>query len=263
MVDSVFDPHLMAVDLAVESFEGISLGEMDSVKLMDRFDTKFVFPADFLPHILNAASKYYRVLQINDKRQFVYNSTYYDTPKLGMYHDHHNQKLNRYKVRKREYEASGQFFFEIKYKSNKGNTRKRRFETANWNKAFSPDEKEFIKKYTPFKPKKLSPFLDNSFSRITLVHKQKAERATFDLNLKYEHAGIHAGFPNFSIAEIKQAGSTGVSDIEKIFRESLIKPMNFSKYCMGIVMVHPGVKYNRFKRKFLLLNKLSNTIGHA
>lgn len=251
------------VDDALQQFDGISLGEMDRVKLMDRFDTKFVFPAGLLPGILLSAALSYRVLEIGEKRQFAYNSTYYDTANLGMYHDHHNRKLNRYKVRKREYVSSGQLFFEIKYKSNKGKTRKKRIQTSNGNKAFNADEKEFLKRVTPFKPKRLSPLLNNSFSRITLVHKSKAERVTFDLNLTYSHVGKAAGFPQLTIAEIKQAGNTGLSDIENILKKKQILPMNFSKYCMGMVLIHSGIKYNRFKRKFLLLNKLSNTTGHA
>ncbi len=252
-----------AVKHAVQSFESINLEEMDSVKLMDRFDTKFVFRFDQLPAILQLASKYYRVLHINEERIFSYTSTYYDTVGHNMYHDHHNRKLNRFKVRKREYLNSGQVFFEVKYKSNKGLTRKKRIQTANRNKKFCAEEKKFLKKVTPYRAKILYPVLNNNFSRITLIHKLNAERVTIDLDLKFDYCNKTAGFPLLTIAEIKQGKSSGKSDLKNIFNENQIKSMNFSKYCMGTVLLNTAIKYNRFKQKFLSLQKLSNNSKYA
>lgn len=247
-----------AVKHAVQSFDGISLEEMDSVKLMDRFDTKFVFRFEQLPAILKSAIEFYRILQINDDRIFSYTSTYYDTVGHGMYHDHHNRKLNRFKVRKREYLNSGQIFMEVKYKNNKGLTRKKRIQTANRNKKFVSEEKKFLKKVTPYRAKKLYPVLNNHFSRITLVHKYIAERVTIDLDLRFDYCENTAGFPSLTIAEIKHGKSSGNSDLKNIFSQNNIKSMNFSKYCMGTVLMNPEIKYNRFKQKFLSLQKLSN-----
>lgn len=252
-----------AVQHAVRNFGAISLEEMDSVKLMDRFDKKFVFAADKLPAVLRAAQTCYHSLQIDDDRIFEYNSLYYDTVGHRMYSDHHNQKLNRFKVRKREYLNSGQVFLEIKYKTNKGQTRKKRIETVNRNKHFEKEERKFIKKITPYKGKMLYPALNSSFSRITLVNTHMPERITIDVNLNYEYSGKCAGLPNLVVAEIKQDRSSGASDIEKIFRFNKIHSMNFSKYCMGIVMMKSGIKYNRFKQKFLTLKKINNDSGYA
>ena len=44
---------------------------------------------------------------------------------------HQNKKLNRYKIRQREYLISDISFFEIKFKSNKGRTIKKRIKTKN------------------------------------------------------------------------------------------------------------------------------------
>jgi hypothetical protein len=254
--------RLDALDLTVSCFEAITLEEMDSVKLMDRFDTKFVFRAEQLPLLLQMASQRYRVLQIGEERFFHYSSTYFDSADLAMYHDHHNQKLNRFKVRKREYLNSGQVFFEVKYKSNKGITRKKRISTENRNKAFTKAEKKFLKKVTPYRAKNLYDVLNNNFHRITLVHRQNPERVTIDLNLSYEYRGNSSFVPHLAIAEIKQGRSSGISDLEKIFRQNFILPLNFSKYCMGMVIMNPEIKYNRFKNKFLALKKLSNN-GYA
>ena len=252
-----------AVKHAVQSFDSINIEEMDSVKLMDRFDTKFVFSLDQLPAILQSASNFYRVLQINHERIFSYTSTYYDTVGHEMYHDHHNRKLNRFKVRRREYLNSGQVFFEVKYKSNKGLTRKKRIQTTNRNKNFCTKEKKFLKRVTPYRAKMLYPVLNNQFCRITLVHKFNAERVTIDFDVKFDYCSNTAGFPSLTIAEIKQGKSSGKSDLKNIFNENNIKSMNFSKYCMGTVLLNPAIKYNRFKQNFLSLQKLSNNSKYA
>lgn len=248
---------------AIQGFQTISLKEMDRVKLMDRFDKKFVFSFEKLAATLNVAAEKYRILQIESDRLFQYNSLYYDTLSHTMYHNHHNQKLNRFKVRRREYLNSGQVFLEIKFKSNKGRTRKKRIETANRHSAFCKEEKKFIKKLTPYRAKMLYLAISSRFDRITLVHKSKPERATIDLNLSFEQADRKTELPRIVIAEIKQSRSSGFSDLERIFRQHHILPMNFSKYCMGLVMVGSGVKYNRFKLKLIEINKICNDNGNA
>ena len=49
------------------SFDPISLTEMDAVKLMNRTDTKFVFPLSTLIKILPKLQKHYRILEIDFK----------------------------------------------------------------------------------------------------------------------------------------------------------------------------------------------------
>ncbi len=252
-------PPTEAVKHAVYQFESITLEEMDSVKLMDRFDTKFVFSVDRLTEILQLATDYYRILEIKDHRIFNYQSLYYDTIGFDMYHKHHNRKLNRFKVRKREYVNTGLVFFEVKYKSNKGRTRKKRIEVSNRNRKFCKEEKKFLKKITPYRAKMLVPTLQNNFDRITLVHKHKAERVTIDIDLNYAKGSKMIDLPFLTIVEIKQGRNSGVSDLEKILKDKHILSLNFSKYCMGMVMAYNDLKYNRFKQKLIKINKLSNT----
>ena len=57
----------------------ISLDEMESVKLMNRIDTKFAVPLSLLPAILEAAKESYYIQQIDGKRIATYDTMYYDT----------------------------------------------------------------------------------------------------------------------------------------------------------------------------------------
>ena len=55
-----------------------------------------------------------------------YKSLYYDTEDWKFYLDHHNGRVNRNKIRFREYVGSKLTFLEIKLKNNKGKTIKKR-----------------------------------------------------------------------------------------------------------------------------------------
>ena len=119
----------------LKKFNSISLEETSSVKLMNRTDTKFVFHTDKLKAVLEKAIEKYRVLEINKIRLPLYRTLYFDTDDSLMYNVHHQGKMNRYKVRHREYVDSGISFFEIKFKSNKGKTvKKRKKQKQTWPK---------------------------------------------------------------------------------------------------------------------------------
>ncbi|HZK09000.1 MAG TPA: polyphosphate polymerase domain-containing protein [Bacteroidales bacterium] len=247
--------HQQVQDSAAR-LQAITLGEMDQVKLLDRFDRKFVFPLFALPDILSEAARWYRILEIDGHRILAYQSTYYDTPDREMYLAHHNGKLNRYKVRRREYLTTGQVFFEIKFKSNKSRTIKKRILTTNHNPGLNKEERKFLKKITSYNPRELQPVLSNRFERITLVHRHNHERATIDMNLSYTHNASDVNLLLPVIAEIKQEKASGLSDLEKILRKHRILPCPFSKYCVGTVLTHPTIKHNRFKELLIRQNKM-------
>ena len=98
----------------LDSFDPISLSEMDEVTLMNRADTKFVFSIATLLKVIPKLSNHYRVLEIKGVRLSAYQSLYFDTDDFQFYHQHHNGKTNRNKVRYREYIDSDLSFLEVK-----------------------------------------------------------------------------------------------------------------------------------------------------
>ena len=104
----------------------ITLGEMDDIKLMNRIDTKYVCTQAVLEKVLDDARQYYLVLENCGSRIADYNTLYYDTETYRMYLDHHNQRLTRNKVRTRTYLSSDDTYLEIKRKTNRGRTKKKR-----------------------------------------------------------------------------------------------------------------------------------------
>ena len=239
----------------ISDFTPISLGDMDGVKLMSRTDTKFAFQANKLPFLLKKLIPFYRVLDINGKLIHDYKSLYYDTDDRKFYTDHHNQRVNRNKIRFREYVGSRLTFLEIKLKNNKKRTIKKRMKVDAITKELSEEHKKYIKKITGKKLEVNSKQWIN-FSRITLVHKTQKERLTIDINLTFENEKLSGDLKQIVIAEVKQEKMSRSSDFMKIAKEMSILPIRLSKYCMSTLQLYPDVKQNRFKKKRLFINKL-------
>lgn len=234
----------------------ISLKEMDSVKLLNRTDTKYVVNKNILPVILNDIKDKYFVLEIDKQRLFSYESLYFDTEGLFMFTAHHNGKLNRYKIRKREYIESKLNYLEIKFKNNKGRTIKKRICGDDLSDNLSDRAKGFIAENTPFKPEGLKGQVTTAFKRFTLVNKNLTERITVDLNVSFKNHLKNAKFNNISIIEVKQDKLTNDSLLTEKLRENKIQPGSFSKYCFGTVLTGNNIKTNNFKPKLLQINKI-------
>jgi hypothetical protein len=239
----------------IAKFLPISLNEMDDVKLMSRTDTKFAFNANKMPELLGQLMPFYRLLAIDGELIHDYKSLYYDTDDRKFYIDHHNQRVNRNKIRFREYVGSGLTFLEIKRKNNKGKTIKKRMKVDAITRELSEEHKKYIKKIIG---KKLVVTAKQwiNFSRITLVHKTQKERLTIDINLTFENEKLSGDLKQIIIAEVKQEKMSRSSDFMRIAKEMHILPIRISKYCMSALELNPSLKQNRFKEKLLFINKL-------
>ena len=231
-----------------DGFQSISLDEMNNVKLLDRMDRKFMFHVRHLNDILALAKNDYYILEIKGKRSARYETTYYDTPDYDMYTKHHNGKLNRYKVRFRSYVDSNMNFFEIKFKSNKGRTIKKRIRTKDNNWSLEGETAKLLEKITIYKAEDIFPALQVNYNRITLVNKNMAERLTIDLELTFINGEKTVGYPSLIIAEVKQ-DRTGESAFMNIMQAKRIQQASMSKYCLGITSSVNNIKTNNFKPK--------------
>jgi len=239
----------------LSGFIPISLSEMDKVKLMDRVDSKFILSFPILAPIIKTLGSRYRVLTINDHKVFNYRTDYFDTSELRMFSDHHNGKLNRYKIRQREYVESKIKFLEVKFKSNKGRVIKDRVEKSLEDPvAFS----RFVHKYTPYNPDNLNVILTNTFNRFTLVDNVMQERVTVDFNLSFADESKDIDLKNLVIIEVKQNKNNRNSYIFNVLREFGIRTQSVSKYCLGVSMLKRHSKFNNFKNTIHRINKLNH-----
>jgi VTC domain len=237
-------------------FEKITLDEMDSVKLMDRMDVKYLIPLNLLPLVLHEAREFYKLLEINNERLCSYETLYYDTEDYKLYHSHQSGRLNRYKVRFRNYVGSNLSFFEIKHKNNKGRTLKTRIKQPNnFEEILNNEKAEFLEKTTPLSAVELKGNLMVNYKRMTLVNKTSKERLTLDLDLTFIKDQNEVIYNQLVVAEVKQE-KLGASPIIDVFKKYNLRAGSISKYCLGVMSTDRDVKHNRFKTKFLHLKKI-------
>lgn len=244
---------------------------MSGIRLMNRTDTKFVTNIATLRKLLKLAVWQYRAQEIEGKRQARYYTMYFDTPDMQMYTCHHSGHANRQKLRIRSYVDSGLNFLEVKTKNNHKRTRKKRTTMFDFDPlapardiAFDSHDDNF-KEYDSFlrenlwyKPEIMEEAIENRFNRITLVNNNKTERLTIDTDLCFHniHTGNDCSLPELAIIELKRDGLMP-SPILSLLNELRIKPLGFSKYCIGTALTNPDIRQNRFKQRLHALGKLA------
>ncbi|MDA8904443.1 polyphosphate polymerase domain-containing protein [Flavobacteriaceae bacterium] len=239
------------------NFDKTTLAEMNSVSLMKRVDTKFILKESQLLEVLSKLYDDYKILEIDQERLMKYSTLYFDSENKKCFKDHHNGKLNRYKIRMRKYLVSDICFLEIKKKNNLGITNKIRRQIKDFETNLTSESKDFITK-SNINNLLLEPSLYNNFSRMTLVNKNESERITIDVDLSFSFGTDEKKFDKLVVVEIKQEGKRLNTTINRALKSMSILPTNFSKYCIGISNIIDDIKSNRFKEINLKINKLNN-----
>jgi hypothetical protein len=241
-------------------YEGISLEEVNKASLMRRKDNKYLFSVQHLPSLLSWVKNEYRVLDIDGHRAQHYHTCYFDTEGQEMYHKHHRGMANRHKVRIRRYGASDLHFLEVKLKNAKGVTTKKRVRTDGMDHSLLLKEEEFLLSCSPYVGEEITPSMENEFFRVTLVNHRQTERVTLDYDLRFSSRqnGEELILPGIAIAEIKYEGFLSGSSMHGAMRLSHISPSRFSKYAIGMALLHTGLKQNRFKHKVRKVHQINN-----
>lgn len=244
---------------------------MGEARLMDRVDTKFVTTEDSLAALLAEAESAYFAQDIDGRRIASYYTLYYDTEDCSMFLAHHNGKLNRQKLRIRSYIDSSLDFLEVKTKDNHGRTRKNRIVIYNFDHTrhveadvcktcsdTSRDCRAFLADHLRYDPLAMRRKIENRFRRITLVDKGKTERVTIDTGIRFYNyvTGVSLSLPRLVVIELKRTRGSR-SPILSALRRLHIKPMGFSKYCIGMSMTDARLKKNLFLPRIHKTNKMT------
>jgi hypothetical protein len=239
----------------VERFAPVGLAELeDAAALLSRVDRKYVVPLEIFAALAARLDRTHGALEIGGTRAFRYRTTYFDTHGLDAYREHVQRRRRRYKCRTRRYEDSGTCAFELKLKGTSGRTVKHRmpYEEAPTD-VVSPQALEWVGDrlvaYGREPAGSLEPTLRMAYRRLTLVDRERGERLTCDLDLRFSGAGGRAGrlVDGAAILESKSARGTAIADL--VLRELGARPVQAcSKYCLGIGLTRPDVRTNPFKR---------------
>lgn len=220
---------------------------MEAVSLLDRQDTKFIFHYAQLNSILTELKKDYSILDVGNEFVSTYNNEYYDTKDFLFYNMHHRGELCRTKIRKRSYLESKLSFLELKVKTNRYRTIKKRIQinsTDDFNNNFL---KHFIEDNSKFKIEDLTEQVYINFNRMTFIHKNLKDRCTIDFNLKASWGNKKKDFKELVVAELKQVKFDVNSSFNIILKKNKIYPQSFSKYGQSLSFLNENLKNNNFK----------------
>lgn len=233
--------------------EAIGLNAIESVALMDRYDSKFVVPETWLKPVVEDLTEH-QILSIEGHVQTRYNNLYFDTVDRQCLEDHIRGRSSRFKIRIRHYENTGVAFLEVKRRDVYGKTTKERMvrDQANaWDAPLTPREGEFLASLVPY-AHALKPVLQGSFDRFTLAHLPSGERITFDQNLRFFDPALSAHdhawsspVPHLAIVEWKQHQINHQGSLIQSFRHQperrgpLGRALRMSKFVLGNSVTRP------------------------
>ncbi len=259
------DHHLTSL------FSPISLEQLNcKAAMLERLDNKYVVRMPVLLEAAGELARHFEILEIDGVRAFTYDTCYFDDEQLHCYHDHHQGRRKRCKIRVRRYLDAGLCYVEIKLKHKRGITLKKRLKTT-------PDrygvldhaarayiEQAYEALYGIPYPHRLSPVIEMRYRRITLVARQGGERMTIDGGMAFRHDGASRQTDDdVFIVEAKSANGNGLAD--RILRGFHQHPINgCSKYCVGMAALDLVPRHNRFLPALRRLNALparDRTIG--
>lgn len=248
----------ISTNLVLNNFRSIGLEEMNKAAFMKRIDHKFLLNQEQLEMIVPELSDSYSILEINNILNHNYESLYFDTPDLDMYISHHNKRLNRYKIRQRMYSTTGDTFLEIKYKNNRGYTKKTRIETKKMYELIPYKLFPFVTGNTPYLPFLLKPIIRNEFSRFTLTNRSRNQRITVDTAISFYSGNKELNLQNIAIIEVKSDKGAIDRNIFNLLKKQGVKPCSMSKYSIGLAMMQTNVKQNLFKQKIHQIDKIQH-----
>jgi VTC domain len=235
-----------AADLlaGVERFEPISLEELDErAALQRRVDNKYVVPADRVADALDTLRDDHRALDIDGRRSFAYESTYFDTPGLTCFRAHVDGRSPRFKVRTRLYADSGACSFEVKLKLADGETAKeQRDHDADERDRLTTDARAFLDRALREHlgrpaPAGLDSALVTRFRRSTLGHADGGERVTIDVELDLVRPGGERARLKEPCAIVETKTPDGDGRCDALLRDAGYEPVSLSKYRTGIALL--------------------------
>ncbi|NUT54603.1 MAG: polyphosphate polymerase domain-containing protein [Thermoleophilia bacterium] len=230
---------------ALDAYGPISLDELEATAgMLTRIDRKYLVTWTVAEQLLTALAPTHRALEIDGRRVFTYRSMYLDSPSLGAFRAHTQQRRRRYKCRTRHYVDADLHMFEVKLKGLRGLTIKHRLAMPG---AAPTDEAlsfatDCVEQAYGCRPRDLRECLTTEYRRVTLAG--PASRMTLDFELHFRDvAGRSAALQDgYVIVESKTARGPGAADL--MLKRLGVRPVECSKYCVGVALLRGDVKGN-------------------
>lgn len=232
---------------AISEPQPISLEELTAESaLLSRVDRKYFVPRATVAELIGEFIDDTRVLEIDGKRSFTYETVYFDSPKFCFFRAHVQGRRQRFKVRVRTYLDSGLRMLEVKSKGFRGRTVKQRTKHGRELESTSLGETggKFVSEIIGSDAAELKPVLTTVYRRSTLALGD--QRITLDTELECIDDGVVFHGPDDVLVETKSPARASAFDTA--LRKRGIRPHTVSKYCVAATLLYPELPGNRWRR---------------
>ena len=226
----------------------------DRAALQTRTDRKYLLSAPEAEAVLRRLGPDAAVLEIDGRRSFGYESVYYDTPGLDLYRLAATGRRRRFKVRIRRYLDSGQCWLEVKTRGPRGvNVKHRQLldvpagRSAVLGAAERDEIRAAVGPAATDLVDRLRPVLVTRCRRCTVHLAQAGARLTVDRDLQWQlPGGEFLDATGVVVLETKSAD--GPTPVDRTLWAAGHRPDRFSKYAVGLALLHPDLPANRWHR---------------
>jgi hypothetical protein len=223
----------------LHSLRAISLDELDErAALLRRLDVKYIAGRELVAQVIERLGEDHDVLKIDGRREFGYDTVYFDTDDLRCFRDHARDVKPRFKARTRRYVDAGACVFEVKVKREDGDTDKRQMDHEVAPETFTPEAERLVEEtlrdagVEP--PGELAPVLRTTFRRITLAAREGGARLTIDLGVTLATLDGRAVRMRDGLALVETKSEDGDSPADGVLREFGAERLSLSKYRTGV-----------------------------
>lgn len=247
----------------------VRLDELDNVAaLLTRRDRKYILPIPAAERLVEALEGRCRVLEIEGRRHFRYESVYFDTADLISYLGAARRRTRRFKVRTRSYLDTGRCLLEIKTRDARGRTVKERHEHPFEARDRLGSTDLIVLRSCPLigdQVRAMGPVLTTRYTRSTLLMVVAGVRATIDTDVQARGAdGRIAALPGMVILESKSPGPP--TDVDRMLWAMGYRPTKVSKFCTSLAALDPALpssKWTRALRQPWSVGQVARPLGPA
>jgi hypothetical protein len=244
--------HFPLADLG--RLPAVGLEELnEAAALQTRVDRKYVVGTAQADRILASIPCRVRVLDMDGRRCFAYDSVYFDTAQLDSYLLAATGRRRRYKIRTRTYVDSAVSFLEVKTEGARDATVKERIPYSLDDRARLTTEglayvNETLAATVGTVPQgPLQPVLETGYGRTTLYLPDSGSRATIDTDVAWRcPEGDSQVLDGAVILETKSGSAP--SPLDRHLWASGVRPCRISKFATGMAALHPALPANRWHR---------------
>lgn len=232
----------------------IGLDELNAeAALQTRVDRKYVVPIAAARHLFATFTAEARVLEMDGRRSFAYDSVYFDTAALDSYLLAARGRRRRYKIRTRTYVDSLVSFLEVKTEGAREATVKERIPYCLADRDRLTDAgleyvRETLAAAVGAMPTgELGPVLETRYHRTTLFLPGSGSRATIDAGVTWQRPARRSWVLTDAIILETKSGSTA-GPLDRHLWAAGIRPTRISKFATGMAALRSDLPANRWNQ---------------